>query len=445
MIEVAYLIREACTTRGIIPSNFPRIGSATQRPMSVSSAAASSRDEECDCSCPIRTKPPPLPNALPFPATDANRATLQNWIQDRYRSSTFNTCKCQTFPLMEGPPLELHVDPEAKPIAVHKPIPVPLHWQQEVKASIDRDVKLWVLEAVKVGEPVTWCHRMVMARTKNGKPRRKVDMQVLNKHAVRETHHTQSLFHQATLVPSGTKKTISDAWNGCIVCQSEKKIATSPLGRYRYKSCPQGYAASQDRYTRRFDEIFNDFPNKTKCIDDTCLWAVTLEESFFQTCHWLDICGPHGIVQNSEIFVFGSDAVEFAGIVITPTKIQPSDKHIRAIRDFPTPQNITNIRSWFGLINQVWYCDYLRNDMAPFREHLKPSTMFNWDDQLHHVFEQSKSAILSKISEGVWIFDPNVSHVSPQIGPRKASVSGSCRNTAPVRSSLLAVAQRDGK
>ena len=182
--------------------------------MSVSSAAASPRDEECDCSCPIRTKSPPLPTALPFPATDANRTALQNWILHRYRSSTFNTCEGQTLPLMEGPPLELHVDPEAKPIAVHKPIPVSLHWQQEVKESIDRDVKLGVLEAVTVGEPVTCCHRMVTARKKNGKPRRTVDMQVLNKHAVHETLHTQSPIDQATLVLAGTKKTITDAWNG---------------------------------------------------------------------------------------------------------------------------------------------------------------------------------------------------------------------------------------
>ena len=40
---------------------------------------------------------------------------------------------------------------------------------------------------------------------------------------------------------------------------------------------------------------------------------------------------------------------------------------------------------------------------------------------------------------------PNVSHVSPQIGPRKASVFVSCRSTASVRSSLLSVAQRDRK
>ena len=103
------------------------------------------------------------------------------------------------------------MDPTATPVAVHKPIPVPLHWQQDVKASLDSDVKLGVLEQVPVGDPLTWCHRMVTTRKKSGKPRRTVDMQVLNKHAVRETHHTQSPFHQATLVPSGTKITVTDA------------------------------------------------------------------------------------------------------------------------------------------------------------------------------------------------------------------------------------------
>ena len=166
-----------------------------------------------------------------------------------------------------------------------------------------------------------------------------------------------------------------------IVCQSEKKIATSShssrfgIGtdtKLVHKATLLHRTDTPEDSTRL--SCRRDFSNKTKCIDDTCLWADTFEESFFQTCRWLDICGRHGNVQNPEKFVFkvfqvGSDAVEFAGFVITPTDIQPSDKHIRTIRDFPTPQNITDIRSWFGLINQVSYCDSLHNDMAPFREH----------------------------------------------------------------------------
>ena len=41
--------------------------------------------------------------------------------------------------------------------------------------------------------------------------------------------------------------------------------------------------------------------------------------------------------------MFVSDTLEFAGFGITPTNIQPNDKHIHAIRDFPTPQNIIDI------------------------------------------------------------------------------------------------------
>ena len=59
---------------------------------------------------------------------------------------------------MEGPPMKLMIDPKAEPVAHHSPIPVPIHWQDEVKAGLDRDVRLGVIEPVPIGEPVTWCY-----------------------------------------------------------------------------------------------------------------------------------------------------------------------------------------------------------------------------------------------------------------------------------------------
>ena len=81
-------------------------------------------------------------------------------------------------------------------------------------SGLDHDVSLGVLELVPVGEPVTWCHLMVICAKKSGKPRRKVDFRALNFHARWETHHTQSPFHQARSVPGGTKKTAFNCWNG---------------------------------------------------------------------------------------------------------------------------------------------------------------------------------------------------------------------------------------
>ena len=113
-----------------------------------------------------------------------------------------------------GTPMRLTIDPSATPTAHHSPIPVPLHWQEEVKAGLDRDVRLGVIEQVPVGDPVTWCNRMVICAKKNGSLRRTIDFQPLNAHATRETHHMQSPFHQARSVPQGMKKTVFDTWNG---------------------------------------------------------------------------------------------------------------------------------------------------------------------------------------------------------------------------------------
>ena len=84
--------------------------------------------------------------------------------------------------------------------------------------------------------------------------------------------------------------------------------------------------ASGDAFTRRFDEIVAHIPNKTKCIDDTLLWAENIEEAFWQAVEWLDTCGRNGITQNPDKFVFGKDTVEFAGFKITPTTVRPARK-----------------------------------------------------------------------------------------------------------------------
>ncbi|KAK3769772.1 hypothetical protein RRG08_046877 [Elysia crispata] len=58
----------------------------------------------------------------------------------------------------------------ATPVAHHTPIPVPIYWQEQVKAGLDQDNQLGVLEPVPIGTPVSWCHRMVVCAKKSGKP-----------------------------------------------------------------------------------------------------------------------------------------------------------------------------------------------------------------------------------------------------------------------------------
>jgi hypothetical protein len=243
-INTLFLSKQCLQELGSIPASFP-----TPAPLTKHEHLDSVSHSQCaPCGCRLRTSAPQPPQP-PFATVEGNIDKLESFLRDFYASSTFNTCSHQPLPLMHGPPLEFAIDTTIKPTACHTPATVPLHWLDKVKASIDDDVSLGVLEWVDVNTPVTWCHRMVVVRKHNGAPRRTVDMQALNKASIRQTHHTQSPFQQATTVPKGTWKSITDAWNGyhSVAIREEDRAKTTfitPWGRLRYKTTPQGYLAS---------------------------------------------------------------------------------------------------------------------------------------------------------------------------------------------------------
>ena len=82
-----------------------------------------------------------------------------------------------------------------------------------------------------------------------------------------------------------------------------------------------------------------------------------------------------------------------------------TDKILAAIQNFPTPTDITGARSWFGLINQVSWVYAISPTMQPFRDLIKPSVKFYWDETFDTVFHTSKQQIIQSVREGVQSFD----------------------------------------
>lgn len=313
---------------------------------------------------------------------------------------------------MAGPPIEIHVDPSAKPVAVHTPASIPLHWQDKVHEDLLRDEALGILEKVPHGEATQWCHRMVITRKHNGSPRRTVDLSPLNKFCQRETFSSEAPFKLARRVQRETWKTVTDAWNGyhsVPLRESDRHLTIfiTPFGRWRYTRAPQGFLSSGDGYNRRFDAILADFVRKERCVDDTVFYDSNLEEHWWRTIEFLTLVGRAGIVLNPDKFQFAQRTVDFAGFRISDCVVEPLPKYLRAIQEFPTPKNITDIRSWFGLVNQVANYAQLRDLMAPFKPFLSPKQKFAWSDELNRAFCASKNAIADAIRRGVEIFDPN--------------------------------------
>ena len=180
---------------------------------------------------------------------------------------------------------------------------------------------------------------------------------------------------------------------------------TTPWGLFRYKRAPQGYLSSGDGFSRRLDDITAEVVRLERCVDDSLIHDTSMEDHWWRAIEYLEISGNNGIVINPEKFQFCQPIVDFAGFRISSDSVEPLPKYLNAIKQFPTPQTTTDIKSWFGLVNQVAHYGQLRDMLEPFRPFLSPKVPFEWTTQLDTAFTDSKNAIVAAIKEGVKIFD----------------------------------------
>ena len=398
-IRGLYLSQTALKDIGVIPGNFPE-----------QIAKCTANDDEDDdgkgCDCPVRVEAPDPPEYRP----GASPEELEELIKTHYADSAFNRCERQSLPVMEDVPVcRLHLKKDAVPFAIHRHRPVAMHWEKEVKKDLDRDVAMGVIRGPLVGGPATWCAPMHITAKKNGKPRRTIDFQMLNKACVRQTHPTKAPFLQCSSVPAYTIRTTLDAWNGyhsVPLLEADRHLTAflTPWGRYEYCNLPQGHMAAGDAYTARYDAITVGFERMERCIDDTIMWDDSVEANFHRVCAYLTHCSRQGITFNEEKFAFGRKEIEFLGFIITEDSVKPSKEMIESIQDFPEPRDLTGVRSWHGLINQVNCFHSDPTLMLPFKTLLSSKETFAWTAEASEAFKASKAKIVDAIKNGIKTF-----------------------------------------
>ena len=149
------------------------------------------------------------------------------------------------------------------------------------------------------------------------------------------------------------------------------------------------------------------FKDHVKSVDDVSLWDETVEGNVWKTCRYLEQCLKNGITSNPKKFHFAQDNVEYVGFEVTNDPLQPLQAMLDSVRMSLSPTNITGVRFFFGLINQVSYAFSMRNN--------GPIQSFYWDERF-----QDKLSVkcLMSIGRHIWL----------QTGLCRGSVSVSALN-----------------
>ena len=163
-----------------------------------------------------------------------------------------------------------------------------------------------------------------------------------------------------------------------------------PSGRYRYKRAPMGLAPSGDVWCQRSDAIIEGMKNAEKLVDDILIWHDTLEGLVKSVKHVLTKCRDIGLTVSAKKFTIARK-INFAGYVVGGNEIMPDPERISAIRKFPAPENVKDIRAFLGLVNQLGtFIPDLAHNVTRMRELLKKDTAFTWTPDTQKEFDNVK-------------------------------------------------------
>jgi hypothetical protein len=270
----------------------------------------------------------------------------------------------------------------------------------KLKAELDSLEEQQII--CKVTEPTAWVHPMVIAPKKDGGIRVCVDFTPLNAFIVRPTFETATPFQAVRSIPAGMRFfTVIDALKGYHQVPLDDESATmttfsTPFGRYMYRRLPFGVCHAGDDYSRRVSAVFDDIPNCRRIIEDILIFSETYEEHISLVQQVFQRAADNQIAINTGKIQFAQPSVLFGGYILSNTGFQPNPELLSAISRFPTPTNITEMRAFHGLCQQMGnFSDNLAAALAPLSPLLKKNFQWEWTTQHDAAFNAARSELSS--------------------------------------------------
>eukprot|EP00731_Ephydatia_muelleri_P032552 Em0024g96a len=296
-----------------------------------------------------------------------------------------------------GDPYDIQLQPEAQPYALFTSRNIPLPLRLKVKQELERMESLGIIS--KVDEPTPWCAGMVVAPKKGGAIRICVDYQPLNRYVCREVYPLPKV--DETLAQLAGAKIFSklDANSGFwqIPLTERSKLLTTfitPFGRYYFHKLPFGICSAPEHFQKRMSKILAGLEGVLCQMDDVLVFGRDKEEHNARLIAALNRIRDAGVTLNREKCEFEKGKLLFLGHVIDQHGIQADPEKTSAIEGLSSPSNITELRRFLGMANQMGkFSPNLAQVTQPLRELLSKNRTWQWGCAQEEAFAQVKAEL----------------------------------------------------
>ncbi|XP_068246738.1 uncharacterized protein [Palaemon carinicauda] len=281
---------------------------------------------------------------LPLSATTSPTEAREFFLRE-FKDVLVTKEDLKTTPLqpMTGPPMRIHLKDGAVPFAVHTPRQIPFAFRDKVKEELASMVTQGIIKPAG-DEPSEWCHPLVVVAKDSG-VRITVDLTKLNSQVSRPTHPSLTPFAAIRSVNSKARYfTTADALCGYW----------------------QMALAEEDQHLTTF--ITPLLHSSSKTLRDASSMPKIQDYS-----QQRQVCGR-------------CISVSFCGYQLSEEGIAADPGKASAIRDFPTPTNLTDLRSFMGLVNQLAeFTPDIAATAQPLRPLMSPKRAFTDASRLYGI------------------------------------------------------------
>lgn len=263
------------------------------------------------------------------------------------------------------------------------------------------------LQNAGVITPITetqWTTPIVAAKRTNGRIRICGDFSTGLNAALEDDKYPLPNVENTFAVLSGNRVfsqlDLSDAYHQIPLDESSSNLTAivTTKGIFKYRRLPFGIKTAPAIFQRCIDQTLSGIPGTIAYLDDILVMGSTDREHEERLLKVLERLQQRGFRLNLNKCKFCLKEVKFLGLLINADGIRADPERTRAIANMPNPSNVTEVRSFLGMINHYGkFVPRLHQIKHPLEQLLKKNTTFYWTESQEKAVKQVKDIMLSPL------------------------------------------------
>lgn len=280
-----------------------------------------------------------------------------------------------------------------------KPRPIPFAFKEDVEKEIDRCEAEGIITKIENSE---WGTPLVCVLKENGKVRVCADYRCTVNQFLEEVQYPfpriEELFQALQGGTLFSKIDFTNAYNQLeLDPETGMRLAWSThKGIYRMNRLPFGTSPACAIFQREIEKVLRGCTGVINLLDDIVVTGHSFQEHVVNLRKVLSVLRDCGFKLNLAKCEFFKPEIEYLGHVVNKDGLKKNQNKVAAMLDAPRPTNVTELRSFIGMVNYYGkFVPKIAEILSPLHE-LTGSVPFIWSKRCDEAFMRIKKELISE-------------------------------------------------